>query len=370
MFNNPRDRHQTVTRTNVLSEFERKAIDTGFDHDDCSSGLLGQSGALIRIERFVDRVVHTSKLAFLVDWDAVDSSGVRETHIGRRLRDVLQLCDRFGTKHLYSEQPTAFLKACFQIGNVYGIDWATLPLSPAPIGPLEAEALNDVVELIRMNASASWYTRIPGDRNYESRQRAETVAEYAADILRYYAKTMVVRTDCGYRRDARGSLTIDDVYSHLDHLRYLIASRHPVFENLVGYAWAIEQGERDGYHLHCIFFFNGSIESRDVHKGFEIGKLWKYDITGGKGLYENCNAHKERYTQLGIGMIHRKNAEECYNAIDVAQYLTKDDGQHLRIKPYARRTFGTGQVPDITCKRGRPAAEAPWSWPPSDGASG
>lgn len=362
MFNNQWGRRQTITRAEVLSEFEREASETGFSNDDSPAGLMGQSDALIKIERFVNRVVRTSQPAFLMDWGGVGSLEVMETPIGRRLRDVLPFCNQFSTEYLYSEQPTAFLHACWLIGNVYGIDLARLPSPPVLIGPREAEALNDVVARIRMSASEPWYARAPSDRSWEAGQRAQAAAEYVANIFRYFARTMVVRVDLGYFKEARTGLTIDAVYAHLDRLRYLI-DWHPIFVNQVGYGWGVEQGERDGYHIHAFFLFDGSKECRDVHKGFEIGGLWQHDITGGAGHYDNINAHKERYPRLGIGMIHRNNAEQCLTAIEVLQYIAKDDGQHLRIKPHGRRTFGTGQSPDLEAKRGRPAPDANWRYP-------
>lgn len=363
MFTKPWGRRQTASRYEVLSQFWREAAETEFPQDDRSPGLLGQSGALIRIERLVDRVVGTTQLPFLIESNTSGQWVVKQTPLGRRLREVLPFSSQFSPHYIYSEQATAFLQACWLIGNVYGIDVGQLPPPTVALGLREAEVLNDVVVRIRMSAYEPWYTRASYDRGWEARKRAQTVAEYTADILRYYARTMVVRLDLGYVKEARGSLTIDQVYAHLDRLRYLVDC-HPMFDALVGYAWHIEQGERDGYHLHCIFFFDGSKECRDVYKGFEIGGLWQNDITGGAGHYENCNAHKERYPRLGIGMIHRDNAEQCLTAIEVLQYVAKDDGQHLRMKPYGRRIFGTGQAPDLHKKRGRPAAEPTWtdSW--------
>lgn len=361
MFSHSEGRRTAVTRSDILSEFERVASESDISQAS-SPWLLGQAEALIRIERCVNWILRSPQPAYLLDWRTPGRPVVTEMHIGRRLRDVLSLSDRFSSGYQYSEQVAAFLHACFLMRNVYGVDYAQLPLPPAPIGPREAELLNDVVARIRMSASEPWYTRTPIDRSYESRQRARVVAEYTASILRYFARTLVVRLDLSYLESGRRWLTIDQVYAHLDQLRYLI-DVHPMFESLVGYVWSIEQGERDGYHLHCIFFFDGSKVCRDVYKGFEIGKLWQMVITGGTGHFENCNAHKERYTRLGIGMIHRDNAEQCLAAIEVLQYIAKDDGQHLRIKPHGRRIFGTGQAPDITCKRGRPAADATWMHP-------
>lgn len=362
MFGNHFGRQYAASRAAILSEFDRDARETDFESVHGSVWQAGQSGVLIRIERLVNRVLQSTQPAFILNWKGTGGPEIVETSIGHRLREVLPFINHFGSGHTYSEQPLAFLHACWLIGSVHGLDLSQLPVPPTALGLREVEALNDVVTRIRMSASEPWYTRMPGDRSHEARHRAKVVADYTASILSYYARTMVVRLDLGYLENARSGLTIDQVYAHLGQLRYLI-DVHPMFEHLVGYAWSIEQGEWDGYHLHCIFCFDGSKECRDVYKGFEIGELWKHTITGGVGHYENCNAHKERYTRLGIGMIHRDNAEQCLTAIDVLQYIAKDDGQHLRIKPNGRRIFGTGRPPDIFAKRGRPAPMPAWSWP-------
>lgn len=359
MFGSSFGRQYAASRATILSEFNRDAGETDFEFGHGSVWQAGQSGVLIRIERLVNRVLRSTQPAFILNWNGTGGPEVVETPIGRRLREVLPFINHFGSGHIYSEQPLAFLHACWLIGNVYGIDLARLPSHPVLIGQREAEALNDVVARIRMSASEPWYARAPSDRSWEAGQRAQAAAEYVANILRYFARTMVVRVDLGYLKEARTGLTIDAVYTHLDRLRYLI-DWHPIFENQVGYGWGIEQGERDGYHIHAFFLFDGSKECRDVHKGFEIGDLWQRDITGGAGHYDNINAHKERYPRLGIGMIYRNNAEQCLTAIEVLQYIAKDDGQHLRIKPQGRRIFGTGRAPDAEGKRGRPAPDTPW----------
>lgn len=364
MFGSSFGRQYAASRATILSEFNRDAGETDFESGHGSVWQAGQSGVLIRIERLVNRVLRSTQPAFILNWNwnwnGTGGPEVVETPIGRRLREVLPFINHFGSGHIYSEQPLAFLHACWLIGSVHGLDLSQLSALPVLLGPREAEALNDVVLRIRMSASEPWYTRIPGDRSYESRQRAQVVADYTANILRYFARTLVVRLDLTYLESARLWLTIDQVYAHLDQLRYLIESRHQAFDGLVGYAWCIEQGESEGYHIHFVFFFDGSKVCWDVRKGFEIGDLWKHDITGGAGHYDNCNAHKERYPRLGIGMIHRDNAEQCLTAIEVLQYIAKDDGQHLRIKPNGRRIFGTGRSPDADIKRGRPAPDAPW----------
>lgn len=328
---------------------------------------VGQAEILIKIERLVGRIASTDSPAFMIQQDRGGRWIPIETALGRRLREFIPYLRMYGSRHQYSEHPLAFLDAGWTVAGFHDISLAG-DINEAKSAPMAiAEAMNVMVEKIRMSTKEQWFLRGASDRRYEASYRASVIAQYTRDILRYYARTLVVRLDAGYRIDSRAILTIDQVYAHLDRLLYL-KDWHPAFFGLVGYAWSIEQGERDGFHLHLVFFFDGSKVCHDVLKGFEIGSLWKGDITEGAGTFENCNAKKDRYgSELGIGMIHRTAPLECANAIECLQYLSKGgkfqdrDDQFLRIKPVGRRVFGTGYSPDIEQKRGRPAAE-PAGW--------
>ncbi len=133
-----------------------------------------------------------------------------------------------------------------------------------------------------------------------------------------------------------------------DHLDALITKhhRHPIFKHLIGYIYAVEQGDRNdgrGYHIHAAYFFNGNIVCRDAHKAIEISKLWE-EVTRRQGYAHSCNHDKDQYgDKLGIGQIHRDDQSRRPHTHYAMKYLVKDD-QHLRLKPAGARCLRKGTL--------------------------
>ena len=350
---------QAVTRLNILEEFYREA-----DRRMLSVGkrfrneTIGQARACILIERFVNRVINYPTPAY---WFR-PIAGMQETYIGVQLRQLFSLLGFFDSYHDCSEHLCAFLYSCWTIESVFSLDLKKISHPDYYPDEETAIALNSIVESIRMCAQAEWFQRASYDRRYEANAKADSVAQLTAQVLRYYARTMIVRVDLGYQIVARKGLTIDKVYDHWDQFLYLMG-RHPVFENLVGYAWSIEQGVDQGFHIHCEFLFDGSKDRWHVNKGFDVGAVWK-QVVGEGGKIFNCNANIKSYDQdrVGIGLIDRMDSKTCLNSIEEIRYIAKDT-QFLRIKPQGRRTFGSSMKPDIEAKRGRPASQEPeWEY--------
>ena len=85
-----------------------------------------------------------------------------------------------------------------------------------------------------------------------------------------------------------------------------------------------------------------------------IGEHWKNSVTEGRGRFYNCNANKQRYKNVGIGMISYDQSDR----IDVLKnkvgaYLTKVD-YWVRLSPSVGRSFSKGNGPKLSAtKRGR-----------------
>lgn len=130
-----------------------------------------------------------------------------------------------------------------------------------------------------------------------------------------------------------------------------INNKKGCFEDLRGYAWAIEQGvENGGIHCHLLLLYNGNERNRDWYLGNAVGKHW-VEITEGRGWCFNCNTPKqkkeyERLGILGIGMIHRDNTVQVNNAINAALYLTRPEKYEQRLKAWIpnMRSFGRGLI--------------------------
>ena len=346
----------------ILADFDQRATQP-------VSKRIGQAKAIMRIEKFTDMVLASNKPAFKFSRKYPDQ--FKETFIGKRLKEVLPLVKQFDTYHTYTSSPAVFFRAYWLVNSIYGFRLAKPMHRNVRPDVHRAEVMNLMIEQMRLEADQLWYQRFAYDRRYETKEKTDSLVEYTKAILLHRSKTLVVRVDFSYEGKASAPVTIERV---LCDLHDLLGERgqHKLFEHLVGYGWAVEQSEKKGYHIHAVFFFNGSEVRQDVTLGFAIGNLWKNEITRGRGSFHNCNAKKEKYERCGIGMIHRNNEQECANCVEFVQYLAKGgpfidrDNQFVRIRPWGGHTrmFDMGQAPTLAeVRRGRPASEAPWLAP-------
>lgn len=98
------------------------------------------------------------------------------------------------------------------------------------------------------------------------------------------------------------------------------------------YIWKLEFGIDRGYHYHCIIFLDGQKHQQDINLAIEMGEQWKRVITNNRGNYFNCNAHKEKYSHIGIGNMTKY--DEKYKNLKnyVLPYLIKGKDFLLRDK--------------------------------------
>lgn len=329
---------------------------------------VGQSMALMRIEKFVDKVVSSDKPAFRLKQDKSGMWVATETAVGRELMDTLPLLGLFDSQHDYSEKPYAFLDACWAIQTWWRLDLQVLGANPAMARLNHPGAMNSLVDKIRMSSRMDWFVRGRIDRRYWSKLRAQKVAGYVATRLHRYSKLLLIRVDFSYSKESRLTMTIDRLYQ--DFYRYLgLRYKHACFNHLVGYVWAIEEGTEKGPHAHALFILDGSKVREDISLGWTMHDLWVDDITGGAGSSRNCNAFKDEYDDIGIGMIERADVDACEKAVKFATYLAKDphhpdveEPQYLRMKPAGFDAFGTGQDYAADARSGRPPIHpTPWA---------
>ena len=353
---------QAVTLKTILSDFDRstdkRVIRTGKRVD---GKTLSQADACILIERVVKRIIRFKQSPYFVKYDASGVARIHERPAGKILRSAVSTLGLLGTQYDYSEHVALFLNACWTISSIYGLDLKPLSRAGYELDVQHAEMMNEISLKVKSDANDEWFKRAPMDRRWETRCKLDAIAKYTAQVLRSYTKTTIVRLDLSYLADTKSKVTIDDVFAHLGELLRR-KDYDKIFEHLVGYAWAMEQGVSKGFHIHVAFMYKGSRVNADIARGFRIADLWE-EITGGLGYTYVCNAHPERYDadKLGIGVIKRADTKPCVNAINAMTYLTKDY-QYLRMKPSGRRTFGTGVAQDVKYKLGHPSVKEP-TWP-------
>lgn len=332
---------------------------------------ISQTTRLLRIERFVQRVISSESPAFDVTPSVSGATNVKITPIGKALLKQLQHLWFFDSFHDYAEMPYAFFSFCWEAEDRFGIRLSPLAAVGAEASDYHAE-LNWILDRIRLLKNVGFFARGVYDRRYESKQKTSRLVFHVASLLHHYSKLVLLRVDIGYRKDVRHRFGIDDLMAGREAL-FSLRSTNPCFKHLLGYAWVIEEGRRKGPHCHLLLIFDGSKVRADIKLAIRICELWVDDVSGGYGCAWNSNSKKHEFDHVGIGMIERSDSEACSKAAYFATYLTKDphipdqkkDPQFVRMKPHGARVFGTSQDDFTTVKRGRPQV-IPTLWQPAD----
>ncbi len=222
------------------------------------------------------------------------------------------------------------------------------------------DLLNAFIESIRTEAASPSFQKTI--KNYQRTQSKnyKSLIEYIDRLFAQYARLLVLRIDFSYKK-SKYPLTKDEIYDKYsevkkDRVHFFNNMRsNSLFGQMVGYAWKLEYGLEKGFHYHMLFFFDGSKVQQDINIARRLGEYWENTITGGRGLYYNCNAFKHGYLNQGIGMINHGDIELREGLKLAAAYLTKTD-YYARIVSLEKngRTFGKGEQKQVSKKRGRP----------------
>jgi hypothetical protein len=184
------------------------------------------------------------------------------------------------------------------------------------------------------------------------------------EIFEYRSRVLVIRLDTHYIKLEEESKTSNpnrlpeystyrpDGEAVVKHRKNFIKAITKLYKkDLLGYVWKIEYGVTAGFHIHFLFFLDGSKHQSDIKIGKMLGEMWKEDITQGKGRYWNCNNEKakfEKNNKLGIGMIHRDDEEKIKNLNQAASYLVKLDRFVKARLPKNNRAYGKSGAPSKT----------------------
>lgn len=185
------------------------------------------------------------------------------------------------------------------------------------------------------------------DHRYGESQNTKQLIARMKKVSDDYSRILVVRVDLAYPLKHQDQVGIQEFNEDMRVLRTRLRDKDRIFEGLIEYAWALEQGKDKGYHCHLLLVYKGHERQKAYGIAKRVGDIWG-NITSGKGCYFNC--HDPKYLQqfsdrdtLGIGMIYRKDQDQVNNMLNTIKYLVRPEkeDQHLRVKCKKRmRTFG------------------------------
>lgn len=288
------------------------------------SKSVNESKLLIEIEEFVEDIVNRN-------W--------KPRHFYEKLTNLLiQFSQVYNNEFDYVAVIEAFIELLFDIRE-YLDDYDCL-----------YERLSKIkFEYIQQDFKRHYHRhkrQLRDHRNSETRN-TKNLVQRMNDISDKYSRILVVRVDLAYPLKYQDQVGIQEFSNDMEVLRTRLRDQDTVFDGLVEYAWALEQGESKGYHCHLLLVYRGSQHRNAYWLADQVGKLWD-KITAGQGCHFNCHTtdYLKQFSdrnRLGIGMIHRKNREEVNNMLNTVKYLVRPEkeAQHLRVKCKKRmRTFG------------------------------
>lgn len=232
----------------------------------------------------------------------------------------------------------------------------------------DLKKLNEYVNTIRVEVGKEGFQKQINNHKRMVRKSTRSLISYINYLFKINSRILVLRVDLRYKLNVMGGVLMDregagEAYDQVVKDRnafFQDKKTEPVFQGMVGYVWKLEHTLMTGFHYHCFFFFDGAKVRADINRAKMLGEYWVNNITNGKGLYFNCNAKKEDYESLGIGMIGHDDFQMRENLMETAKYLTKPDYYARTISMENGRTFGRGEIQQNKIderaaeKRGRP----------------
>lgn len=194
----------------------------------------------------------------------------------------------------------------------------------------------------------------------EANERTMDYCNYVNALFDQCARLVVLRIDLAYQKALAYSTSLELALADLERL-FANMRNNRLFEFLEGYIVKTEYGIEKGIHFHLVLFFNGAERDgrKHIFQTWQIGKYWKEVITGGRGVYWNCNQQEKNYQEkgiLGIGEIDWDDATLRDNLLNhVVGYVCKQE-QCFKSKLLPRtKLIRRGQYPvEQEIRRGRP----------------
>lgn len=305
---------------------------------------LSQAEMAFQVSSLVQAIENCEAPAFRVKQSRSGYERFEATRLSQRLSRATQMFNLFDDQvaYDYSEHLQVFRDACHDVGLERSFDGPVCLDESGTAYLNHYQSMNVLVARIRQLTRKQQYRRSKAVRRELAKRQAREITEYTDAVMDRYSRTTVVRVNFYYRTYCHARLRVEHVFDDLDAM-VAKHSRHSVFDHLIGYAYAVEQGDRTGgrgYHIHAAYFFNGNKIFCDIHKASDICQLWE-EITCSQGFAHSSNQGLPSGTKRGVGCIQRNDKltrEETYKRM---RYLVKLD-QPLHLKPEGARTLRRG----------------------------
>lgn len=328
--------------------------------------------ALEHIERLMPKLAQSSGQLF---WTVSDTPGawrVSSTPLGRSLMTRLFCTDQMLAGRFPKHELHPYLKLFFDLTSLGQVGSDLLSRQVDGVTALEAAKaisvkLNAFVEAVRWHCNRPAFRKAVNSFHHAARRTERNVQNYVRALFEAHSRMLVIRIDLTYKHDLNAeydtsdAIGFDTVYADKGQiLRYL---NKKYGKALLGYVWKIEFGWLKGFHNHVLLFLDAKLHMQDINIATAIGEHWKNEVTGGQGLYFNCNAIKETYTHCGIGEVKYHDVNALRGLQIAVRYMCKSDYLVRGVLPKGARAMTKGGMPKRSGEKRGPKRQQELRWP-------
>lgn len=313
---------------------------------------------LLKIEELVTLVLTIDQPAFRIE-ERNGLSYLNRLPLARYFSIARSLADSNSPDYKYSSNVQLYFE-CWTALGLCNEGFFNPSQHSSKAGKKQFELFNDLLDAIREMAKDPKFKKAAARGEENCQRNYDGSVDYIDALFdRVKTRLLVLRVDLSYSKELAHEVSVRQAKADFAHLLRNRRSNRALFEEWVGYIWKLEWAAAKGFHFHIIFFFNGAKNDKDVYWAKEIGEYWK-KITEGRGIYWNCNAHKEKYIRLGIGRIDHWDVTKRKALTEhVVRYLTKSEQYLMATRLSGEKCFGKGWMPKArTSRAGRPRREA------------
>lgn len=339
---NAKEIYKSIAVHSAFSEVNETGEVVGFVEDEAYRSFIGY---LVRIEEFVSDVLSDKDPGFRIEQRGYGKPLLRKLPLSKYYHSVIDLYNR-GYRPDFEFSPYVDLFFCCCAVLELEKEGFTDPQDYSSSPKKQYELYNELLDLIRAEATKPDFKKKTRRGRENSLRNYRSASEYVDALFQYCDKRLLVlRIDFSYQQEVAKDVTVEEANEDMDHFLNNRRGNSTLFKGWVGYIRKLEWGPDKGLHFHLIIFFKGSMRYQDEYIAKIIGEYWK-KITNGRGIYWNCNANKDKYWRLGVGMVRQDDVEKRKILLeDVLRYLIKPE-QYLRAKKLGKgRAFVRGVMP-------------------------
>jgi hypothetical protein len=302
---------------------------------------------LVKIEDFIADVLSSNEPAFRLELDKFGTMLLKKLPLGQYFKSAYDFSSTYSSEYDYSAHVDLFFN-CWKASALHNEGFNNPRGHSSKPDKKQFEVFNDFLHFIRTEASTPEFRKRMGRMNENYINNYSSAVEYIDALFEHCcSKLLVLRIDLAYRHDVAKHITAEQAKADLEHFLNNRRGNHKLFKHWAGYIRKLEWGPEKGLHFHLIVFYKGSKRCQDIYLAKALGEYWK-KITDNRGIYWNCNANKDDYWRLGIGMVNINDVgKRKVLTEDVVSYLVKSE-QSLRAKKLGEgKCFARGIMPKL-----------------------